>query len=96
MLYSIQTPKKVFEKNNVKNVETNCYCKEKEKQMTLKEAREKAGIKREEAAVRLEVSVSTIYAWETGRRRPKRAFIKEMSKMYGIKATDIDLFTNHM
>lgn len=64
--------------------------------MTLKEARENAGMKREEAAVRLEVSVSTIYAWETGRRRPKRAFIKEMAKLYGVKAIDIDLTTNHM
>lgn len=64
--------------------------------MTLKEARKAAGMKIEEAAVSLEVSASTIYAWETGRRRPKKAFIKEMAKLYKIKADELDLFVNHM
>lgn len=64
--------------------------------MTLKEARKEAGLKIEEAAVALEVSVSTVYAWETGRRRPKKAFIREMAKLYKVKADSIDLFVNHM
>lgn len=56
------------------------------KEQNYREAREKAGIKAEQAAVELGVSISTLFNWERGDTAPNANNIRDMSLLYGASA----------
>lgn len=51
-----------------------------------REARERAGLKPEEACVRLGISISTLYNWEKGRTKPDARDLRAMAEAYGTSA----------
>ncbi len=53
--------------------------------MNLRQAREKAGITREQAAVALGVGNKTLYNWEINNKVPSNV-IEPIRKLYGIKS----------
>lgn len=64
--------------------------KESEKRKcTLKELRKNMGLTREEAAKKLEISISTIYAYEHADRFPDVDMIEKILRFYGIKYEDV-------
>lgn len=50
-----------------------------------RKAREDAGIKAEQAAVSLGVSITTLYSWERGETSPDADKLVLMSQLYGKK-----------
>ena len=54
----------------------------------LREAREKAGLRREELAVKLGVSVYSIARWEQGRNKPLPEFRRRLKKILGVDLDD--------
>lgn len=50
--------------------------------MRFKEARERAGLSVSEAAARLEVSITSIYYWETDTYVPESKRLPEIAKLY--------------
>ena len=57
--------------------------------LTLREARKNSGLRPEEVAVRMDVSVATLYAWESGRIIPKKPFVIALASLYGVDVSDI-------
>lgn len=55
-------------------------------QQNYREARKKAGIKAEQAAVELGVSMSTLLNWERGDTAPNANNIRDMARLYGSTA----------
>lgn len=51
-----------------------------------RKAREEAGVKAEQAAVALGVSITTLYAWERGETSPDADKLVEMIRLYGVSA----------
>ena len=49
-------------------------------------ARKDAGIKREEACVKLGISISTLANWESGKTKPDANNIYDMATVYGVSA----------
>ena len=49
-------------------------------------ARKKAGMKREEACVKLGVSFGTIVNWETGKTKPDANNLRDMARIYKVSA----------
>ena len=54
-------------------------------EQNYRKAREEAGIKAEQAAVSLGVSITTLYAWERGETSPDADKLVLMSDLYGKK-----------
>lgn len=52
-------------------------------EQNYRKAREDAGIKAEQAAVSLGVSITTLYAWERGETSPDADKLVLMSQLYG-------------
>lgn len=50
------------------------------------EARKNAGLRKEEACVRLGISYSTLSNWEAGRTKPGANNIRDMVREYGVSA----------
>lgn len=57
---------------------------------TLRGARVDAGFTQEQAAEELEVAVSTLRNWETGRTYPKQQHIEKLCALYGVEYDHID------
>ena len=51
-----------------------------------REARERAGLKPEEACVKLGISIGTLYNWEGGKTKPDAHDIRVMAETYGTSA----------
>ena len=49
-----------------------------------RKARKDAGVKIEQAAVQLEVSITTLLNWETGKTKPNAKNIRDMAALYGV------------
>lgn len=49
-----------------------------------REARKRAGIKAEQAASTLGVSITTIFSWERGDTNPSADRLVELAKLYGV------------
>lgn len=60
--------------------------------MTLKEYRERAGLKQIDVAKKLDVDQSTVSGWESGRAVPFKKYHKRIARLYG--ATVEELFEN--
>ena len=54
-------------------------------EQNYRKARERAGIKAEQAAVELGVSISTLFSWERGDTSPNADTLKDMAHLYGMK-----------
>ena len=54
----------------------------------LREAREKAGLRREELAVKLGVSVYSIARWEQDRNKPLPEFRRRLREILGVDLDD--------
>ena len=54
------------------------------KHQNYRNARKKAGIKAEQAAVTLGVSITTIMNWERGYTNPDANKVKAMAELYGV------------
>lgn len=52
----------------------------------FREARQAAGIKAEQAAAQLGVSVTTLFSWERADTSPSASSIIDMVSMYGVSA----------
>ena len=50
------------------------------------EARKNAGLKREEACVKLGISFGTLINWESGRTKPDANNVRDMALTYGVSA----------
>lgn len=57
--------------------------------MTLKEMREKAGLRPAEVARRLNVSVAAVSNWENGWNGIVSKYIKPLAKLYGVSELEI-------
>mgnify|MGYP002514597916 CR=1 FL=1 len=55
-------------------------------QQRYRKARKDAGVKIEQAAASLGVSITTLMNWEIGKTNPNARNIKEMSELYGVTA----------
>ena len=55
-------------------------------EQNYRKAREEAGVKAEQAAVSLGVSITTLYAWERGETSPDADKLVEMIRLYGVSA----------
>lgn len=51
-----------------------------------KQARQEAGMKPEQAAARLQISLGTLFSWERGDTSPTGPQIIELAKLYGRSA----------
>lgn len=49
-----------------------------------RKARKEAGIKLEQAAVHLGISVSTLLSWERGSTQPTATKLADMAQLYGV------------
>lgn len=58
-------------------------------QMTLKAARVNAGLTQTAVAQRLDVSISTIKNWESGKTFPKQPQIEALCRLYGVSYDNI-------
>lgn len=59
-------------------------------QFTLKTARVNKGLTQEEAATMLDISVTTLNKYETGKTFPDVRMIKKMESLYELSYNDID------
>ena len=48
------------------------------------EARKNAGLRREQACVKLDISIGTLINWESGKTKPDANNIRNMAKLYGV------------
>lgn len=55
-------------------------------EQNYRKARKDAGVKIEQAAAHLEVSISTLLNWETGKTKPNAQNIKAMAELYNVSA----------
>jgi transcriptional regulator with XRE-family HTH domain len=53
-------------------------------QQNYRKARSDAGLKPEQAAAKLGVSVSTLFNWERGDTNPDANMVKKMAKLYKV------------
>ena len=60
--------------------------------MDMKELRQKAGLKAEEVAVRLDIAVSTVRNWEQGRTLPKMRVdqFSSLCKLYNCTIEELE------
>ena len=57
---------------------------------TIRELREAAGLTQVQLAHRLDVTPSSVYAWESGRSEPRASQLRAMAKLFGVSMDDID------
>ena len=57
--------------------------------ITLKAARVNAGLSQEEAAKKIDISVSTLINYESGKTYPDVPIIRRIETIYGIEYKDI-------
>lgn len=50
------------------------------------EARKNAGLRREQACAKLDISIGTLTNWETGKTKPDANNIRNMAKLYGVSS----------
>ena len=72
----------------------NVYCScptEGGRQMgsRYRDFRKAAGMRPEEAAAKLEVSLVTLYSWENGRTSPRVTKLTDMADIYGCSTDDL-------
>ena len=58
---------------------------------TVRELREAAGLTQLELAVRVGVTPSTVYNWESGRSEPRVSQLRRVAEAFGVKMDDIEL-----
>lgn len=58
-------------------------------QISLAAARKNADLKQEEVAKKLNIAVSTLVNWESGKSEPKISQGVKLSELYGIPLDDI-------
>ena len=64
-------------------------------QITLKAARENAGLTQKEAAEKLKISNSTLSAWEKGTSFPTVDKATELCELYGVTINSINFLSNN-
>jgi len=57
---------------------------------TIKELRETGHYTQAELAQELGVVLGTIQNWEHGRSWPRRRYLRQLARMFGVKAGDIE------
>jgi len=65
------------------------YHRKAGKAMTIKAAREKAGLTQEQVAERIGVTQPTYAGWETGKRNPKQETLKKIAAAIGIDVSQL-------
>jgi len=55
----------------------------------IKHLREQHGLTQKEFGESLDVSAATVSTWEIGTRQPRMGVIEKMSRLYGVKKSDI-------
>ena len=58
---------------------------------TIRELREERGWSPVQLAARLDVSLATIYNWETGKYEPRASQLRRVAKEFGVSMDDIVL-----
>lgn len=62
--------------------------------ISLKAARVNAKMRQTDVAVRLDVAVSTVRNWESGKTFPKQPVIEKLCELYGVSYDNIDFLAN--
>lgn len=57
--------------------------------MTLREYREKAGLRQVDIAKKLNVDQTAVSRWESGENRISRKYHKKLAKLYGVTAEEL-------
>lgn len=58
---------------------------------TIRELRESRGLSPVQLAAKLDVSLATIYNWETGKYEPRASQLRRVAKEFGVSMDDIVL-----
>ena len=62
--------------------------------ISLKAARVNAKMRQTDVAVKLDVAVSTVRNWESGKTFPKQPVIEKLCELYGVSYDNIDFLAN--
>lgn len=62
--------------------------------ISLKAARVNAKMRQTDVALELDVAVSTVRNWETGKTFPKQPVIEKLCELYGVSYDNIDFLAN--
>lgn len=57
---------------------------------TIRELREAAGLTQAQLAARLDVTPSSVYAWEAGKSEPRATQLRALARLFGVRMDDID------
>ena len=57
--------------------------------MTLKELREKAGLRQMDVSTRMDIDQTAVSHWESGKFRPSRKYHKKLAKLYGCTVEEL-------
>lgn len=57
--------------------------------LTLKERRQKAGLRQSDVAEKLEVNQAAVSKWETGETKPVKKYREKLAILYGCSADDL-------
>ena len=57
--------------------------------MTLREMRERVGLRQEDVGNRLNVDQTAVSNWERGKTKPLRKYRKQLAKMYGVSEEEL-------
>ncbi len=60
------------------------------KQKTIRELREDAGLTQLQLAMKLGVTPSAVYAWESGRNEPRASQLRAIAHYFGVSMDSID------
>lgn len=62
--------------------------------ISLKAARVNANLRQTDVALELDVAVSTVRNWESGKTFPKQPVIEKLCELYGVSYDNIDFLAN--
>ena len=62
--------------------------------ISLKAARVNAKMRQSDVAAELDVAISTVRNWETGKTFPKQPVIEKLCELYGVSYDNIDFLAN--
>lgn len=62
--------------------------------ISLRAARVNANMRQTDVAVKLDVAVSTVRNWESGKTFPKQPVIEKLCELYGVSYDNIDFLAN--
>lgn len=62
--------------------------------MSLRAARVNAKMRQTDVALELDVAVSTVRNWESGKTFPKQPVIERLCELYGVSYDNIDFLAN--